>query len=111
MAVVGQSLSTCQGERMVVVLLTLTSLSALAGLALPVAGGLLGAGRGPGSCSAPPFRADSLAWPAGCPAYAEVGIDILLYYCIIILYLLSIVLLGVWILPQQGGLGESNILP
>ena len=94
---------------MVVVLLT--SVCALGCLAVRVAGGLLGAGTGPGSCSAPPFRADSLAWPAGCPAYAEVGIIILLYYCIIILYLLSIVLLGVWILPQQGGLGESNILP
>ena len=77
-------MSTCQTERMVVVvvllpLTTLTSLSALAGLALPVAGGLLGAGTGPGSCSAPPFRADSLAWPAGCPPYAEVYIVLILY--------------------------------
>ena len=70
---------------MVVVLLTLTSLSALAGLALPVAGGLLGAGTGPGSCSAPPFRADSLAWSAGCPPYAEVYV--VLYWILnIVLY-------------------------
>ena len=28
---------------------------------------LLGAGEGRGSCPAAPFRAVSLAWPAGCP--------------------------------------------
>ena len=28
---------------------------------------LLGAGEGPGSCPAPPFRGKNLNWPAGCP--------------------------------------------
>ena len=70
----GQSLSTCQGERMVLVLLI-----SVCALAARVAGGLLGAGTGPGSCSAPPFRADSLAWPAGCPAYAEVIYNVLFF--------------------------------
>ena len=34
--------------------------------------GLLGAGAGPGSCLAPPFRADldTVAWPEACPAWA-----------------------------------------
>ena len=38
-----------------------------------VEAGLLGAGVGPGSCFAPPFRSSSVAWPQGCPAYAEVS--------------------------------------
>ena len=39
---------------------------------VPGEAGLLGAGRGDGSCAAPPFRADTadLAWPGGCPAWA-----------------------------------------
>ena len=39
----------------------------------PCCAGLLGAGRGDGSCAAPPFRADpaDLAWPEGCPAWAS----------------------------------------
>lgn len=38
----------------------------------PLVSGLLGAGEGPGSCLAPPFRAEpeSVAWPEGCPAWA-----------------------------------------
>ena len=28
---------------------------------------LLGAGQGPGSCPAPPFRGKKLNWPSGCP--------------------------------------------
>ena len=36
-------------------------------------GGLLGAGTGDGSCAASPYRAaeEDLAWPGGCPAWAE----------------------------------------
>merc|ERR1712055_496471 len=33
-------------------------------------GGLLGAGRGGGSCAAAPFRSTSLQWPLGCPESA-----------------------------------------
>ena len=49
-------------------LLSLTCLTCL----VPGEAGLLGAGRGDGSCAAPPFRADTadLAWPGGCPAWA-----------------------------------------
>merc|ERR1712240_930750 len=32
--------------------------------------GLLGAGTGPGSCAAAPFRATSVDWSLGCPAHA-----------------------------------------
>ena len=35
-----------------------------------VAGGLLGAGEGEGSCAAPPFRAYAVKWTYGCPAFA-----------------------------------------
>ena len=50
-------------------LLSLTCLTCL----VPGEAGLLGAGRGDGSCAAPPFRADTadLAWPGGCPAWAS----------------------------------------
>ena len=36
-------------------------------------GGLLGAGTGDGSCAASPYRAakEDLAWPDGCPGWAE----------------------------------------
>ena len=34
-------------------------------------GGLLGAGEGSGSCRAAPYRAESVFWINGCPAYAE----------------------------------------
>ena len=36
-------------------------------------GGLLGAGTGDGSCAASPYRAaeEDLAWPEGCPGWAE----------------------------------------
>merc|ERR1712010_93181 len=33
-------------------------------------GGLLGAGRGGGSCAAAPFRSSSVQWPLGCPESA-----------------------------------------
>ena len=32
--------------------------------------GLLGAGTGSGSCSAPPFRSSVVQWTAGCPDFA-----------------------------------------
>ena len=35
-----------------------------------VAGGLLGAGQGEGSCAAPPFRAYQVKWTYGCPGFA-----------------------------------------
>ena len=37
--------------------------------------GLLGAGRGAGSCAAPPYRVEAaaLAWAQGCPPHAEVA--------------------------------------
>ena len=39
----------------------------------PLVSSLLGAGRGLGSCPAPPFRTDpaDLAWPDGCPDWAS----------------------------------------
>ena len=40
-------------------------------LPLPLLCGLLGAGTGPGSCAAPPFRAGSgVMWGDGCPDFA-----------------------------------------
>ena len=38
----------------------------------PLVSGLLGAGEGPGSCLAPPFRSDpdNVAWTEGCPDWA-----------------------------------------
>ena len=32
--------------------------------------GLLGAGKGEGSCAAPPFRAYEVQWAYGCPSFA-----------------------------------------
>ena len=43
---------------------------------VPLCGaGLLGAGRGAGSCAAPPYRVEAaaLAWAQGCPPHAEVA--------------------------------------
>ena len=54
---------------------------------VPLCGaGLLGAGRGAGSCAAPPYRVEAaaLAWAQGCPPHAEVEEAKLLY--IILLY-------------------------
>ena len=49
---------------------------------VPLCGaGLLGAGRGAGSCAAPPYRVEAaaLAWAQGCPPHAEVEEAKLLY--------------------------------
>ena len=74
-------------------MVALISVCALALSSLPVrvSGGLLGAGTGPGSCSAPPFRADSTAWPGGCPAYAQVrpqGVEVTLSLHVYLLYII-----------------------
>ena len=39
-------------------------------LPLPLYCGLLGAGTGQGSCSAPPFRSSLVQWAGGCPVFA-----------------------------------------
>ena len=62
-----RNLQTEKSSEMTNIRLLAVALTATATLQVCAGLNLLGAGEGPGSCPAPPFRGKKLNWPNGCP--------------------------------------------